>query len=374
MTEQSAKGLPKLKIDEWDLVRDIYIPLETSGQGGMRIEEASFNKAFCYLGDPVPRALWDETNPAVMEKAQNLYLEVSRAQESQSRQAFRLNIGENRFRAHREMTDGGMRLVLRVLPSETPHLSQLQMPHAVRTLLMDPDLLYGGLVLLTATNGQGKTTTASAAVRSRLELYGGKANTVEDPPELPLQGFHGKGHCDQLPVDPEDPNKPGSEYALKLRSSLRMFPAIPGTTTLFVGEIRDAETAAETLLAASAGHFVIATAFGHSVMGALTRLITMASERLGSLSANDHMARSLKACIFQRLTLKREGEGWDRGEVRAEVLWNPKPEHRIAEAIRTGNFAALSKAVDAQRQAMQTIPNDAQPHVVKQKLAEVSFG
>ena len=252
------------------------------------------------------------------------------------------------------------------------------MPHAIRQLLLDPDLLQGGLVLITATNGQGKTTTASATVRSRLELFSGHANTVEDPPELPLHGFHvgpgdTRGRCDQIPVDPEDPNTPGSEYAMKLRSTLRMFPAIGGGTILFVGEIRDSETAAETILAAANGHLVIATAFGHSISGAITRLAAMCQERLGAASANDLIAGNLRACIFQRLFWRKDGEGWDRGELRADALHVPSPTHGIANALRNANFSGITKAIESQRTVLQSFA-DTQPSIgeIKKKLSEIA--
>src|SRR5690606_32486302 len=107
--------------------------------------------------------------------------------------SYRAQVGRN---AH------GSDLQLRVLPKDVPLLSDLDMPEAWRRLFLDETLFSGGLVLFAAPHGQGKTTTASSMVASRLARFGGMANTFEDPAELPLQGVWGQGGlCIQRQLD-----------------------------------------------------------------------------------------------------------------------------------------------------------------------------
>ena len=99
-----------------------------------------------------------------------------------------------RVRRDRHGVDG-LWYRLRRLPSAPPRLEAMPspLPPRVAELLLSPRLLAGGLVYVTGAAGSGKTTTASATVVSRLHRFGGVAYTIEDPPELPLNGWHGPG-------------------------------------------------------------------------------------------------------------------------------------------------------------------------------------
>jgi hypothetical protein len=88
------------------------------------------------------------------------------------------------YRARRNMMNEGEQFNLRVTASYAPHLSELKFKNPLWPLiLLSPKLLSGGLVVFAAEMGQGKTTTAAAMVRSRLERYAGYGQTVENPPK-----------------------------------------------------------------------------------------------------------------------------------------------------------------------------------------------
>lgn len=135
--------------------------------------------------------------------------------------------------------------VLRRFPVVVPDLSTLGIYDRHISTLMQPGLT--GLLVFSGAFGQGKTTTASALVSARLRLYGGVAVTLEDPPEMPLEGRHGEGVCYQTWA------KQG-ELDAACRQASRWAPSI-----IFVGEIRDSETAAEALRASVNGRLVICT-------------------------------------------------------------------------------------------------------------------
>jgi len=135
-----------------------------------------------------------------------------------------------------------------------------------------------GIVIVTGPTGSGKTTTMYSAIR---ELATGEVNisTVEDPVEYELGGIT------QIQVDP----KRGITFANSLRALLRQDPDV-----IFVGEIRDAETAQIAAQAAMTGHLVLATMHTNDAMAAIARLLDLGLDR-------QTIATTLRGCLAQRL-------------------------------------------------------------------------
>lgn len=354
--------LEMLKPEEWGRVRDITIPLIRNENAGTVSNEGDIHNAICFTGEPNAKRLYDPSEPESLQRLISIFCKVD-GWLSLGHRKFKIDEGGLAFRAQVGRHATGEDLQLRVLPEDVPTLHQLHLPDVWRALMMDPDLLNGGLILITATNGQGKTTTSSAIVRSRLEMYGGFANTVEDPIELPLQGVWGKGVCMQRPVDQfeSDGLPPGEGYFRALTDTLRQFPAISGGgTILFCGEIRDAQTAAETLKAAINGHLVIATIHAKSEASACRRMATLAAGAKDSAdieTVRDLLAEAMRAVFYQRLSWSRDEErtGWDRGQVGGGLLWSDGPGSKVAQAIREGKFDALHAFAKAQNQAMNAL-------------------
>jgi energy-coupling factor transporter ATP-binding protein EcfA2 len=116
-----------------------------------------------------------------------------------------------------------------------------------------------GLVLITGPTGSGKTTTLYSMLN---ELDRERYNVVslEDPVEYRMPDVS------QSQVMPEI----GYTFAAGLRSVLRQDPDI-----IFVGEIRDKETAQLAIQAALTGHLVFSTLHTNTAIGAIPRLIDM---------------------------------------------------------------------------------------------------
>ena len=135
-----------------------------------------------------------------------------------------------------------------------------------------------GMVLVTGPTGSGKTTTLYAAI-SELNTPEVKIITVEDPVEYRLHGIS------QVQVH----EKIDLSFTRILRSALRQDPDI-----IFVGEMRDAETAQIGLRAAITGHLVLSTL--HTKDAAST------PARLNDMGAPSFMiASSLQSVVAQRL-------------------------------------------------------------------------
>lgn len=135
-----------------------------------------------------------------------------------------------------------------------------------------------GLVLVTGPTGSGKTTT----VYSMLRILGeGKRNlvSIEDPLE------HAVPFMRQMAVD----ERHDVSMLSGLRTILRMDPDI-----VFVGEIRDSETAEIAMRAAGAGRCVFSTLHTRDVAATVTALRDLRVD-------NRSLAANLTGVINQRL-------------------------------------------------------------------------
>ncbi|HYA69219.1 MAG TPA: ATPase, T2SS/T4P/T4SS family [Acidimicrobiales bacterium] len=174
----------------------------------------------------------------------------------------------------------GEKVVMRVLDKTNVVLS-------FEDLGFDADMLENyasiyskpyGTILVTGPTGSGKTTTLYATLAA---LNSSEKNiiTVEDPVELRIKGINQV----QLNV------KAGLTFASALRSILRADPDI-----VFVGEIRDRETAMISVEAALTGHLVLATLHTNDSASTAMRLVEMGLEPYLVTS-------SLNAALAQRL-------------------------------------------------------------------------
>jgi type II secretory ATPase GspE/PulE/Tfp pilus assembly ATPase PilB-like protein len=120
-----------------------------------------------------------------------------------------------------------------------------------------------GLFLVCGPTGSGKTTTVHACLKY---LNSGELNimTLEDPIEYVVGGIN------QIEVGAEV----GMDFASGLRMVLRLNPDV-----VFVGEIRDPETAKIAIQASLTGHLVISTVHARNSVGALYRLMDLGVDR-----------------------------------------------------------------------------------------------
>ncbi len=113
-----------------------------------------------------------------------------------------------------------------------------------------------GMVLVTGPTGSGKTTTLYTALK-KLNTSDVNIMTIEDPVEIRMPMVR------QVQVNAGI----GMTFASALRSILRQDPDV-----VFVGEIRDDETARISLQAALTGHLVLSSLHTNDAAGAIPRL------------------------------------------------------------------------------------------------------
>ncbi len=138
-----------------------------------------------------------------------------------------------------------------------------------------------GMILSTGPTGSGKTTTIYALIKI-LNTREKNITTIEDPVEYRIKGVN------QIQVNV----KSNLTFANGLRSILRQDPNV-----IFVGEIRDSETAGIGVNAALTGHLVVSTLHTNDAATALPRLIDMKVEPF-------LVASTVNVIIGQRLVRK----------------------------------------------------------------------
>lgn len=138
-----------------------------------------------------------------------------------------------------------------------------------------------GMILSTGPTGSGKTTSIYAILKI-LNTRDKNITTIEDPVEYRVKG------ASQVQVNV----KTNLTFANGLRSILRQDPNI-----IFVGEIRDSETAGIAVNAALTGHLVLSTLHTNDAATAIPRLSDMKVEPF-------LVASTVNLIIAQRLLRK----------------------------------------------------------------------
>jgi type IV pilus assembly protein PilB len=172
--------------------------------------------------------------------------------------------------------------VMRILrPENAKRLDQISMPKHELARLRQLLGCRDGIVVVTGPTGSGKTTTLYSAL-TEVATEDVNVTTVEDPVEYELPGIT------QIQVEP----KRGVTFASSLRAILRQDPDV-----IFVGEIRDLETAQIAVQAAMTGHLVLATLHTNDAMSAVPRLLDLGLDA-------PSIAATLRGVLAQRLVRK----------------------------------------------------------------------
>ncbi len=177
----------------------------------------------------------------------------------------------------------GEKVVLRLLASHFRQFSLVDLG-MTETDLQKVTNAYNksfGMILSTGPTGSGKTTSIYAILKI-INTREKNITTIEDPVEYRIKGVN------QIQTNP----KTELTFASGLRSILRQDPNI-----IFVGEIRDSDTAGIGVNAALTGHLVLSTLHTNDAATALPRLTDMNVEPF-------LVASTVNIIIAQRLVRK----------------------------------------------------------------------
>ena len=198
-----------------------------------------------------------------------------------------IHVDERRieFRVSVTPCHGGEKAVLRLISpnANLADLGNLILLPPLEAFVRHQFQSRSGLILVTGPTGSGKTTTLYAALNSVVSRNPFvNVVTIEDPVEYDLP------FAAQIQVN----SQAGMDFATILRTVLRQDPDV-----ILVGEIRDPQSAALAVEAATTGHLVLSSLHTHSALEAIIRL--------RDLQVEPYMiGAALKAVISQQLIPK----------------------------------------------------------------------
>lgn len=174
----------------------------------------------------------------------------------------------------------GENITIRILDSRKAGLGLDNLNHSKHVLGPLKQLFKSpaGMILVSGPTGSGKSSTLYAALQY-INGPGIKIITAEDPIEYSFPGI----------MQTQINNKIDLTFARLLRSFLRLDPDV-----IFVGEIRDSETAAISFDAAQTGHILLSTIHTNDSVGAVSRLLDLGIDY-------NQIASSLIGVLSQRL-------------------------------------------------------------------------
>jgi len=272
--------------------------------------------------------LWPDDTDAIKERI--LTSDLKRRQLAENGSAdFSYWTEEARFRVSAFTQRGSASFVFRVIPA-APVAEDLGLPPVVASWA---DALRG-LVVITGPTGAGKSSTSAALLELINERRSGHILTIEDPIEFL--------HTDRRAVvSQREIGLDAPSHQAALRSALRQDPDV-----IFLGEVRDEETAMTTLRAAETGHLVICTMHTGNAIETVQRFVDLFDGRQAGL-ARQILASTLVGVCSQRLL-----PGIDRGRVlNTEVLVNTArmrdliaksaPQDDLLRAIGEGDYYGM---------------------------------
>ena len=213
-------------------------------------------------------------------------------------------------------------MVIRQIKTNIPSLAQLQLPDALREIIM----AKRGLILVTGATGSGKSTSLAAMINHRNEHTRGHVITVEDPIEF----IHPNRGC---VVTQREVGADTNTFAAALKNTLRQAPDV-----ILIGEIRDAETMEAAITFADTGHLCLGTLHSGTADQTLQRLMNFFPvERHGEIFLQ--LSMNLRAIISQRLIPGVDGKRVAALEILLGTPW-------VKELIKTGEVDRIKEAME----------------------------
>jgi twitching motility protein PilT len=197
-----------------------------------------------------------------------------------------------RFRVNVLRQRGTVSLAIRRVAAEGQTFSELQLPPVVQTLCESKR----GLVLVTGPTGAGKTTTIAAMIGFINRTRRAHIVTIEDPIEVV--------HSDDLSmIWQREVGSDTQSYGAGLKHVLRQDPDV-----IFLGEVRDADSAMSAVQATQTGHLVLSTMHTTDATETVHRFVELFPNREQDAVRNA-LAGALRGIVSQRLLERIDGRG-----------------------------------------------------------------
>ena len=253
------------------------------------------------IGKDLVPATEGKLTPELSQRMSLDLLTDEQKQEFLRRLDYDLMIGdeEGRYRVNILHDDGTVGAVIRILPDEPRKLADLGLPPTIKHLAG----LSKGMVLITGSTSQGKTTTLSAIIDDVNTYHRRHIITIEDPIETVHTNKKSIVRQREVGRDTQD-------FQSGLRAALRQDPDV-----IAIGEMRDYETIRIALTAAETGVLVLSTLHIISIDKMIERILSYCPQE-DSGHVRYLLAGALQGVIHQELL-----PGVDGGKrVACEVL------------------------------------------------------
>jgi twitching motility protein PilT len=232
-----------------------------------------------------------------------------------------------RFKLNFYYQKGSIALTMKLIPTQVPKLSELNLPDKMIQLINLPK----GLVLISGPFDSGRSTLSAAMLQSILNAKSVRLMTLEDPLEYLLKNNRGKVEQRQVGRDVES-FESGLELLLQ-----------EDVEVVFVSNISGSEAAQNLVNLALANRLVIALIASDSAIRALETFIALAQGDKDELFETN-LADALAAVVNLRL-LPRQGMP---GRIyAAEVLLNTAP---LKLALKEKDFNRMQNILQTSRQ------------------------
>jgi len=251
--------------------------------------------------------------------------------------------GVGRFRVNVFRQRGVVGLAIRRVRSEAPTFAELLLPPVLEDLANSAR----GLVLVTGPTGTGKTTTIASMIGYINRTRRAHIVTIEDPIEVM--------HDDERSIiQQREVGADTGSYAAALRHVVRQDPDV-----IFVGEIRDPDSALSAIQAAETGHLVISTLHTIDATETINRLLDLFPPS-HQREVRTSFAGALRGIVSQRLVPRADGKGRvpavevlvATGRVYDRIL-DPEATIEIRDIIAEGSFYGMQTFDQALVQLVQ---------------------
>ncbi len=232
------------------------------------------------------------------------------------------------FRINVFLENDGICAALRALSLNIPKIEDIGFPNNIWKDIVERK---SGLVLVTGITGAGKSTTIASFIDRINETRPCRIITIEDP----IEYIFPQKHCI---ISQREVGKDVHSFVDGLRQMMREDPNI-----IFVGEMRDAETIAMTLMAAETGHLVFSTLHTRDATGTITRILDYFPEGRQS-EVRNQLSLGLRSIICQKLLPRKDGHG----RVAAMEILNNN--YACANLIRTGKIEQIYSQLQTKTQ------------------------
>ena len=227
--------------------------------------------------------------------------------------------GSLQFRINIFLENDGIAGAIRALSMDIPQIEDIGFPNDVWQDIINRQ---HGLVLVTGITGAGKSTTIASLIHRISEKSACRIMTVEDPIEYLFPQRYSI-------ISQREIGRDVRSFHHGLREMLRQDPDI-----IFVGEMRDAETIAMTLMAAETGHLVFSTLHTRDATGTVTRILDyFPSGRQAEV--RNQLSLGLAYVVSQKLVPRKDASG----RIAAMEILNNN--YACANLMRTGKIEQI---------------------------------